>query len=256
MSLTDILRQVEQYAKANSPSILTGIAVVGTVATAYLTGKAAVDADRILRELQNRREAEGDKEPYSTKEKIEVVWVEFIPPVVSGAVTIGCIIGANKIGSRRAAAVAAAYSLSEKAFSEYKDKIVKTIGDKKETKVRNEIAQDRVSKSPPVASQIILTGGPVLCCDGMSMRYFMSDLETIRKAQNDINNQINMHQYASLTDFYDNLDLPKTQMSDEVGWNQDQLLTLNFSATLTPDNRPCMMIEYRAKPIRDFYKLQ
>ena len=84
----------------------------------------------------------------------------------------------------------------------------------------------------------------------------MSDLETIRKAQNDINNQILTHQYASLTDFYDNLDLPKTQMSDEIGWNQDQLLTLNFSATLTPENRPCMMIEYRAKPIREFYKLQ
>lgn len=256
MGLTDILRQVEQYAKNNSPSILTGIAVVGTVATAYLTAKAAVDSDRILRELHYKREVEGDEEPYSFTEKVKIVWPEFIPPVVSGAVTIGCIVGANKIGSRRAAAVAAAYSLSEKAFSEYKDKVVKTIGEKKETKVRDEIAQDRVSSKPPVSSQIILTGGPVLCCDGMSMRYFMSDLETIRKAQNDINNQILTHQYASLTDFYDNLDLPKTQMSDEIGWNQDQLLVLNFSATLTPENRPCMMIEYRAKPIREFYKLQ
>lgn len=248
MSLTDILRQAEQYAKANSPSILTGIAVVGTVATAYLTGKASVEAMRILdKEIQHDLDA---------RKRVELTWQVFIPPVVSGAVTVGCIIGANKIGSRRAAAVAAAYSLSEKAFTEYKDKVVKTIGEKKETKVRDEIAQDRVTKTPPVSSQIILTGGPVLCCDGMSMRYFMSDLETIRKAQNDINNQILTHDYASLTDFYDNLDLPKTQMSDEIGWNQDQLLTLNFSATLTPENRPCMMIEYRAKPIREFYKLQ
>lgn len=240
----------------NSPSIMTGIGVVGTVATGYLAYKAGVKSERILRADHYRREVEGDKNPYTAVEKIKRVWPEFIPPVTTGAITVAAVIGANKVGSRRAAAVAAAYSLSEKAYTEYKEKVVQRLGDTKEQKVRDEIAVERMTATPVSQQTVIMSTGDVLCCDSMSMRYFMSSMENIKKAQNDLNDTILRYNYATLSDFYDNLDIPKTAISDEVGWNTDNLMRLAFTSALSDDGRPCLYIEYAVKPIRKYATLQ
>jgi len=62
--------------------------------------------------------------------------------------------------------------------------------------------------------------------------------------------------YASLSDFYDLIGLPTTSFSDEVGWNSDRLLELQFSTVLSDDGRPCISIDFRTVPIRDYYKVQ
>lgn len=248
MSLTDIAKHVEKYAIDNSPSILTGIAAVGTVATAYLTGTATVKATRIL-----NREMPADVDRF--QDKVKLVWMEYIPPVIAGAFTITCIIGANKIGSRRAAAVAAAYSLSEKAFVEYKEKVLEKIGDKKEQKVRDEIAQDRVDKDPVTTREVIITGnGDVMCYDSLTGRYFLSNMESIRKAENEINKQILDFGYASLSEFYDKIGLSPTAFSEEVGWKYEGMLEVQFSTVISDDGKPCISIQYMTAPVRNYFR--
>jgi len=188
---------------------------------------------------------------------VEKAWKMYLPAVITGGVTVTCIIFSNRIGSRRAAAVAAAYSLTERAFEEYRDKVIEKLGDRKEQAIRDEIVQDRMDRHPPVQSQVIVTGtGDVLCTDAYSGRYFNSSIESIKQAQNNTNYQILHDGYASLTDFYGRIGLDPTQVSDDVGWNSDRMLEIFFSAALTPnDQKPCVSIEFNVVPFRNYTKV-
>jgi hypothetical protein len=249
MNLVKMLKHAEKFTIDNSPAILTAIGITGTVATAYLSGKAAIRAHEILvmsDEINYPDRAEWKKE-------VELVWKEFIPPVVTGLITVSAIFGANRIGSKRAAAMATAYSLSERAFTEYKEKVVEKVGANKEREVRDELAQDRVNRNPADDKSVIITGnGDVLCYDQYTGRYFEASMDTLLSAKNEINHQILHQGYASLTDFFHELGLEKTSVSDEVGWNTDQLLELDISTTLSKDNRPCLAIDFNHRPIRGF----
>jgi Family of unknown function (DUF6353) len=254
MTLIDITRKLERLAVDNSPSLLTGLGVVGVVATGFLSFRAGFKSAQILHDAHFAREVEGDEEPFTFTEKVKEVWPEIVPPVVTGAGTVAAVIGAHTIGSRRTAAVAAAYSLSEKAYAEYRDKVQEKIGEKKEQKVRDEIAQERVDKNPVSTSEVIITGnGEVMCYDSLTGRYFKSTMENIRKAENEINKQIISHDYATLTDFYDKLGLRATSFSNEVGWNTDRMLEVRFSTVISDDNQPCISIDYDELPIREYF---
>lgn len=252
------LKNIEKFAIDNSPTILTTIGVLGVVGTAVLTHKAATKAALIVREEEDKlwsthplphTEVEG-------KERVKLTWKLYISPVAAGGVTVGCIIMANRIGSKRAAAVAAAYAISEKAYSEYREKVVEKIGEAKERNIRDEVAHDQIARNPQSESNVVIVGnGNVLCCDLFSMRYFDSSVEDLKKAQNDTNYQVLNDSYASLSDFYDRVGLPRTDVSDEIGWNCDKLMELEFTTVLSEDGRPCVAFRFQAHPIRGYHSL-
>lgn len=249
MSLTNLLRRAEGLLVNNSPAILTAVGVTGAIATAYLASTATLKAHKLIEEEERSNEV--SLEP---AEKVRLVWQVYLPAAASATVTVAAIIGANRIGNRRGAALAVAYTLSEKAFLEYRDKMVEKLGPKKEELARAEIAQARVDKNPVNNNQVIIANGEVLCYDTFTGRYFRSDLETIRKAQNDINAEVINSSYASLSDFYDFVGLPRTSVSDDIGWNADELLDIKFSAVLI-DNKPAMSIAFNAVPTRHYHRL-
>lgn len=252
MNLNLIASRVAKLAADNSTTIFTAIGVTGVITTAYLTGRAAFTAAEILQE--ERDDGRDGEDALDIREKVELTWKLYIPAAGTGILTVGFIIAANRVGSRRAAAMAAAYTLSERAFSEYRDKIIEKVGEKKEQSYRDDIAQDRVKKSPP-REVFIIEGNSVLCHDAYSGRYFLSNIEALRKAQNDINHQVLNSYYASLTDFYDKIGLQGTSISDEVGWNSDKMLELQFSAVLTEEVKPCISVGFSVAPIRDYHRL-
>lgn len=257
MSLTKILNRVGKFVADNSPAIFTAIGVTGALTTAYLTGKASFKASQVICDEQRRQDSQGESHLLETKEKVELVWKLYIPAIGTGVLTVASIICANQIGTRRAAAMATAYSLSEKAWEEYKDKVIEKIGGAKERKIRDQLEQDRIDKNPINNREVIITGGAdVLCYDSFTGRYFKSDMESLKKAQNDLNHMILNNYYASLTDFYDYIGLPKTTYSDEVGWNSDKLLEIEFSATMSENDRPCISIKFDVSPIRGYHRVQ
>lgn len=260
--LGELAKRLEKIIIDNSPTILTVLGVTGAVTTAYLTGKASFKAAEIIAEetKYNLRPLDHNEDrpfrPLYAKEKVDLVWKLYIPPAVSGILTLAAIISANRVGSRRATALAAAYSIAEKSFDEYRTKIVEKLGTKKEQIARDEIAQDRVNKDPVSNREILITGyGNVLCREMYTGRYFHSDLETLRKAENDINHQVLHDSYASLSDFYTLVGLPNTTNAEEVGWNADRLLKLQFSTTIAEDGRPCICVDFAVSPVRHYYRL-
>jgi hypothetical protein len=258
MTIKTILKATEKFVIDNSPGILTGLGVAGTVTTVILTARAAylVGMDASTQYHEALKEDEPlPEELLEPKHIAKTYWRSFIPPAISGVATVTCIIAANHIGSRRAAAIAAAFKLSEQLTEEYKERVIKTLGAQKEEKMRSELAKDRMENAGG-AENIIIVGPEVIFYDEMSGRFFKNEMEKVRKAVNDINHQVNNFYSASLTDFYEAIGLPPTKFSDEVGWNTDELLDIKFSATLLPDSRPAISISINTTPVRGYDRCQ
>lgn len=255
MTFVKYIKTAERFVQDNSPLLLTTIGVGGVITTAYLTGRATFRAADILAREEVLRTKPIDEIPFERKDKFKLVWTLYIPAIATGTVTCAAVIGANRVGTRRAAAMAAAYSISEKAFSEYKDKVVEKIGSSKEQKIRDEVVQDAVNKNPVGNQEIILAGSSkVLCYDRMTDRYFPSSMEELKKAQNDLNYQLLNDAYASLSDFYNYVGLNSTSYSDELGWTSENKLELMFTSILSEDSRPCLAIDFVVRPIRNYWK--
>lgn len=257
MSLSNVAGRAQRIISNNSPAILTALAVTGTITTAILTAKATLKAADIIQHEQTKLGYDLPYDEFDAKKKVLLVWKLYIPPAASTALTIVCIIAAQSIGSRRTAALAATYAISEKAFDEYKGKIVEKFGKTKEQAARDEIAQERVNNNPPNGANttIVVGGKDVLCFDKYTGRYFNSDMETLKQAQNRLNHQVLNDYYASLSDFYSFIGLAPTSFSDDVGWNSDKMMELEFSTVMSDDGRPCIAVGFAVVPIRNFSRI-
>lgn len=258
MTVKTVLGAVEKFVTDNSPGILTGLGIAGTVTTVLLTGRAAYQFGMDASTQYHEAVREGEPLPEHLLENrylIRTYWKGFIPAAVSGVATVTCIIAANHIGSRRTAAIAAAFKLSEQLAEEYKDRVIKALGDKKEETLRSDLAKDRMNRTGG-SDLIIIVGAESVFYDELSGRFFKIEIEKVRKAVNDINYSINNYMHASLSDFYDKLGLSRTKFSDEVGWNTDELLDVQYTATLLDDGRPAIAIGYNTTPLRGYDRLQ
>lgn len=241
--------------RANAPEILTAVGVGGVVSTAILAAKATLAMEKKIDSDMRFTEGTVVYEPVAKerrKQMLKLVWKDFIPPVASGAVTIAAIIMSHKAGSRRTAAAVTAYSLTEKAFSEFREKAAESIGEGKVRRMHDDLAQDKVSANPP--KEILVVGkGNVLCMDTRSVRYFRSSMEELKRAENDINFQINHERYVSLSEFYAEVGLPITKESVYVGWDLNRgLMELDISATIADNDEPCLVIDFNyCHPIHD-----
>lgn len=242
------LNVAKQFTRQYSPEILSGLAVAGVITTAYLTHKATVK-----QEIANAGRTE--PEPANLWEKTKEDWKIFIPPAISGAVTIGCIVGATRIGSRRNAALVAGAALADRAFQEYKDEVRELIGERKELEVREKAAQKQIEAEPPSKEVLIVTDNDQLCYDTLTGRYFRSDIETIRRAENEINAQVIKDMWCSHNEFYALIGLSDVIAGEELGWNMDHLMSLVFTSHLSPDGVPCLAIGYKQLPTAGYGKV-
>jgi Family of unknown function (DUF6353) len=250
VNMSMLIPSIRKALVANAPAILTGAGVFGTISTAYLASVASFRAADII-----RRYEEDYEWPENTREKMweqaKLVGSLYAPTAVAGVLTVGCVIGSAKIANRRTASAVFAYSLAERTFSEYREKVIEQYGKTKEENIRAEVAKDHVKRTTPLPEGTVLLGtGHVLCCELHTGRYFKADMETLRRAQNEVNAQAMHHLYATLDDFYDLVGLAPTTSSGNLGWDSDKLMELRFSPVLTQDNQPCLAFEYNyVKPL-------
>ena len=270
-SFTKFIKDAQKAIVKRSPEILTGLGVAGLVTTTVLAVKATPKALRLIEMAEDHGigitskngDPDWERRPLTKLETVKVAWKPYIPAAVTGAVSIACIIGASSVHARRNAALATAYQLSTTALSEYKEKVVETIGEEKEKVIREKIAQDKIDRDPIKESiekeTVVIGSGEVLFLEPVSMQCFKSDIESVRKILNDINFRLTtgMEEYISLSEFYDEIGLPHTSISDDIGWNlgRDGQLKADFLAAKTTDGRPCLMLDYMVDPRYDYYHL-
>jgi len=261
LNLHRVINKVGKFTQDNSPLILTTVGAVGVITTAYLSGRAGFKAGQIMAlDFVERAEHYSNFEevPAPTlKETVNLTWKCYIPPAITAVVTVASVVSSNRIGTRRAVAMTSALAMSEQAFETYRNKVVEKIGEKKAEKIHDEVVQDAIDQNPLGDRQAFMTGqGETLCFEFYTGRYFYSSVEAIRKAENQINwNLNNGHETASLADFYNLLNLEPTEISQEVGWRADTSpLDINIIGHVSDKGVPCIGVIYKSTPIRDYWR--
>lgn len=230
--------------KANSPLILSAAACVGTLTTAYLAARASYKAANVIRTHEEQNPPAANQKE-RLKERTRLVWRLYIPPAISTISTIGVVVGANRMGHKKTVATQAALSFVEQGYALYRDKVAEELGPRKDQSIRDKVIADQVAANPPPGVDVLTpTGSGVLCCELFTGRYFICDIEKLRRAVNDINAQLLKHDYATFDDFYWLVGLKPTAVSGNLGWSADKLMELIFSSALIEEGRPCMTFEY------------
>ena len=261
-SVMKFIKTVKRGFGKRSPEILLGIGIASGVTATVLAVKATPKALELLTEKRYEKYGDTLKEDDSYDdmpelkpvEVVKTTWKCYIPAAISGAASIACLLGSHSVHAKRNAALATAYKLSETALNEYREKVVEEIGEDKEKVIRDKVSQKHLDETPVSKNEVIITGtGKQLCYDGISGRYFESDIQTIRAAVNKINETMVYEMYAALNDFYNEIGLSNTDMGDELGWNLDDgLLEISYGAMVADDGRPCITLDYHIAPRYDF----
>ena len=262
-----VIKNIQLAVSKHSPEILTGIGIAGMITTTVLAVRATPKALELLKEAKVEKTnaqiqdgvPEEDVEGLTPVEVVKTAWKPYIPAAVTCVFSTACLIGASSVNAKRNAALATAYKLSETALSEYREKVVETVGERKEKTIREKIDKDRLEKAPTVNREIIITGsGTTQCFDPLSGRYFESSIEEIKKAENNLNKRMlhDIFGYVSLNEFYDELGLDHVPTGDDLGWRVDKgLIDIDFSTHLADNGKATVVIDYLVAPKYGYDKL-
>lgn len=228
--------------KRNAPAVLTALGISGVASTAILAARGGQKAGAHLSELS----------ALTPREKFEETWRFYLPAFGVASITVLCIVGAQTLNARRQAVLLSIATLSESALSDYKGKVTELYGEKRDNELSNAIAQDKIRdlQLPP----LVVGDGQVWCFDTITARPFLSSMEILRKAENEINHQT-MHDWnASLNEFFDKVGLSRASIGEEIGWNSDHLLELQITSVIH-EGKPMLAVDYRPLPRVDFQKV-
>src|SRR5574344_32441 len=269
-NLAKLSRNVMRIIDKNIPHILTGLGISLGVSTVILAVKGTPKALRLIDEdiarknedlaLKAKEEGRTCRVQVTGLKPMEIVkatWKCYVPAAITGTLSIACLLGADTVHSRRATALAAACKLYETALSEYKEKVIETIGEKKEESIRDEINKDKLEANPVSKSEVIITEkGNTLCYDSISGRYFKSDIDKIKGVLNELNKRMLSEMYISLTEFYLELGLDQTSVSDQLGWSLDRgCIEIDCGSQIAEDVTPCVVLNYPVAPKNDYASL-
>lgn len=256
--LSKIARDMRLSVSKRSPEILMGIGIAGMITTTIVAVKATPKALRLLEEKKQELEVE----KLTPAEVVKTTWKCYVPAAVSGVASVACLVGSHSVNVRRNAALATAYKLSETAFTEYRESVVDTFGEKKEKTVRDKMSEKQVKDNPVSKTDIIVTGkGKTLFFEPLSHRYFYSTIELIKRAENRLNKDIICDPFDSgvtVNDFYTEIGIPTTATGDNLGWKLGiGLIDIYPSAQMAEEGsdhegEPCIVLNYTNPPKYEF----
>lgn len=244
---------IANAAKKHSPELLIALGVIGFVGTVVMAVKTTPKAQEIIRREERRKKA-----PLTKKETVAATWKLYVPTAVTGLASAACILGGTATNSKRNAALAAAYATSESSMKLYREKVIETLGEKKEQLIQDEVAKEQLKRDPIENKEIFVTGtGTMKCYDPLSGRYFDSDMESIHKAEHELNKLIRDEYYVDLNEWYSLIKLPRIDLGDLVGWNSDDYpLDVRYSSQLATNGQPCLVVDIGSCNPRTDYRRQ
>lgn len=257
INFNQLVRTGMTVASKNAPAALTAFGTVGVITTAVLTGKASFEAAKKIADAESvanaKREAGTPRHEFTKAEKVKLVWPLYLGAIFSGAATCTAVVLAHRISARRAAVLAAAYALNENKLEEYQDKIKEKFGIKEEKQARDELAQEKVTRDHDNGLLVFDPHeGKVMLKDEYSGRYFYGTIEDVNRSVNEINREVlnTMENSATLSAFYDLIELEHISTSDYFGWNTNELCEIDWSTCTTPDGKHAVHVfEFVNPPI-------
>ena len=150
-----------------SPEILIAAGIAGVIVSAVMACKATIKAQEVaedakdtIDEIHAIEESGVTKagNPYSaddTKKDLTTTYVQtgikyaklYAPAVIVGAASVTCILMSHKMMKQRMVAVAAALSATDKAFKDYRNRVVERFGEQVEKELRYNIKAKEVKQT-------------------------------------------------------------------------------------------------------------
>lgn len=250
------------YLQKKSPELLIAGGIAGVIISGIMACKATVKACEVAEEAKETidviHEAEKNGvtnagKTYSaddTKKDLAIAYVQtglkyaklYAPSVILGAASISCILVSHRMMKQRMAAVAAALSATERAFKDYRARVMERFGEQVEKEIRYQIKAKEVertvtdengeekkvkdvvgvpgaegwdpSRYSPYA-RIFDESHPQWTKDAEMNRYYL----LARQAQ--ATDMLRAHGHLFLNEVYDMLGFPRTKAGAVVGWLYD-----------------------------------
>lgn len=250
MEIKKVFENVSEYANEHSSDIFFGVGIGCGVAAVALMGVFSPKAYKAIEEKKN----EQNVDKLSVVDTIKTAGKFYILPILSEVVSIVCLSKSRKDDRASSAALATALAIREAASKTYVEKVKEVLGDKKEHEVQALVDKEQMEKSPFSRTELIVTPkGTTICYDPWSDRYFTSDREAIKKAENEINRDLRDELFVPLNELYYRLGLKETEAGKLLGFDMDKgYLEITFTSQLTEDgtDTPVRVLNYEvfAKP--------
>lgn len=246
--------------KKNSPKILMGVGIAGSVVSTVLACKATLKVKDILDEKNETVEqihncVEDETLDYNEEDKkkdLTILYVQtgvklaklYLPSIALGALSIASIVSGYKILNKRNVALAAAYTVVDKGFKNYRKNVVERFGEEVDRELRHNIKAkqieekyiDKDGNEKTRKKKVYEITEDKKPGEGISeyAKFFDEwntdehskdpeyNLMFLRKQQ-DYANEVLKHQgYLFLNEVYDMLGIPRTQAGQVVGWIYDE----------------------------------
>lgn len=242
--------------KKHSPEILVVGGVVGLVTSGVMACKATTKLSAILDDSKEQIElfdkvaanpemvkeeytvedAEKDKKIVKVQTAVKVAKL-YAPSIAVGVVSIGAIFASNNIMRKRNVALGAAYATVDRAFKDYRNRVVDRFGEELDkelkynlkTKEVKETVEDENGKKKTVKRNIKYMDSPmpsefaVIYDDGCAG--WTKDPEDNKffliQQQRYANERLKRRGYLSLNEVYELLGFPSTKAGQVVGWLYD-----------------------------------
>lgn len=226
-------------AKKFSPEILTGAGIVGVVVAGVFAAKATLKLEDKVDEFQTdiynvkkKIEANKSQNPGRDKTKVYVVGSLrvvklYAPSVGLAVVSIGCILAGHGIMRRRVVSVMAAYSVLDKSFSNYRNRVIEEFGIEKDREYTSGERKIEQINETTGKKELVTVKDP----SGLSpyAKFFDEgstqwdrtpeyNLVFLKCQQEYANQRLQARGHLLLNDVYDSLGIERTSAGCVVGW--------------------------------------
>lgn len=232
-------------AKKYSPEILTTVGVTGFVVSAIMAAKATLKLEPIVDKLNDELAQIKDFSDIATdgetkKAKVKAyasTTVElgktYGPTIALSVGSAVCIFSAHGIMRRRNVVLVAAYQTLEKAFGNYRERVVEEFGEEKDLEIRAGLRTDSIKEDGKTIQVTTVDTNRVKDASPYG-RWFDQvnstewnklpeyNLMTLRANQEYANQKLQVQGYLFLNDVYSSLGIEPSQAGQVVGWHIDK----------------------------------
>jgi len=241
-----------------SPEIMVGAGVVGVVGSTILACRATLKLGDVIDEREKTADiinthgqkfVDDDDTDYTEKDLAKdktIAMANFVgniaklywPSFTLGVASIGCIIGGHNILRKRNIAIVSAYKLAESTFTNYRSRVVESLGSEKDIEFLHGVKEfgksEEVSfKDPKSGDEKKVTLQEFNVTDPNKISKYAkffddnnanwernseSNLLFLTSQQQYANNLLHANGHIFLNEVYDMLGIPRTSAGQVVGW--------------------------------------
>ncbi|MBO5319056.1 MAG: hypothetical protein J6B01_04515 [Ruminococcus sp.] len=257
-TLSDKFGKVGLQLKKHSPEILIAAGAIGAVTSTVMACKATLkvhdiiegtknDIEKMNVALENGATAMGQdytEDDYNDDMKIAYIQTgakvikEYAPAVILGTLSIGAMVKSHNILRKRNAALAAAYTVVNKGFKEYRGRVIERFGEQIDKELRynikakevEEIVTDKDGNETTVVTTVDAIDPTSISdyakffdesCTGWTKNPELN-MMFLKSQERYANERLKSKGHLFLNEVYDMLGIDRTTAGQHVGWLYDE----------------------------------